>query len=164
MRMYAWWWVPLILAPNLLLPSYWTTATAIGLTGTFFTNWVAASFANNAIARARDLGLTTVPSRQRISGLAMFTVWTPSMLFYALFVWPIAILINKHYLHDVAYYMTAVAGVNIGLFYLVKCGLNGAEVRGGLVRACLAAERVRYLSKPDHERVEGRRVAPSSLK
>jgi hypothetical protein len=36
-----------------------------------------------------------------------------------------------------------VAAVNVGLFYLVKCGRHGAEVRGGLTRAFLATERVR---------------------
>ena len=47
--------------------------------------------------------------------------------------------------------MSAVAAVNVGLFYLVKCGRHGAEVRGGLTRAFLAAERVRRVAEAPAE-------------
>jgi hypothetical protein len=41
-------------------------------------------------------------------------------------------LIDSGRLQDVYfYYMSAVAAVNVGLFYLVKCGRHGAEVRSG---------------------------------
>src|SRR4029453_9628675 len=55
-------------------------------------------------------------------------------------------LIGGGRLQDVYFYMSAVAAVNVGLFYLVKCGRHGAEVRGGLIRAFLAAERVRRVA------------------
>ena len=56
-------------------------------------------------------------------------------------------LIDSGRLQDVYFYMSAVAAVNVGLFYLVKCGRHGAEVRGGLTRAVLAAERVRRVAE-----------------
>ena len=69
------------------------------------------------------------------------------MGFYVVFVWVCALLIDSGRLEDVYFYMSAVAAVNIGLFYLVKCGRHGAEVRGGLTRAFLAAERVRWIAE-----------------
>ena len=56
-------------------------------------------------------------------------------------------LIDSGRLQDVYFYMSAMAAVNVGLFYLVKCGRHGAEVRGGLTRAFLAAERVRRVAE-----------------
>ena len=41
-------------------------------------------------------------------------------------------LIDSGRLQDVYFCMSGVAAVNVGLFYLVKCGRHGAEVRGGL--------------------------------
>jgi hypothetical protein len=112
-------------------------------------------FARKAIEEARSdrFKLTTVPSG-KIPGLESFYVWTPSMGFYVVFVWVCALLINSRRLHDVYFYMSAVAAVNIGLFYLVKCGRHGAEVRGGLTRAFLAAERVRRVAEAPQEVVD----------
>ena len=40
-------------------------------------------------------------------------------------------LIDSGRLQDVYFYMSAVAAVNVGLFYLVKCGRHGAESAAG---------------------------------
>jgi hypothetical protein len=94
------------------------------------------------------MDLTTVP-RQRIPGLEMFRLWAPSMFVYMLIVWPCAILIDRGVLQDVSVYAALVALVNVGLFHLVKCGIHGATVRGGLVRAFLAAERIKLVAKAE---------------
>jgi serine/threonine protein kinase len=157
MRWYTFNWAVLVAFANLVHPAYWTVCTAIGLTTSFLTNWTCRRFARTSIseARSRTVGLTTVP-RGKIPGLEAFYVWTPSMGFYLVFVWVCAWLIDNGYLRDVYFYMSAVAAVNIGLFYLVKCGRHGAMVRGGLTRAFFAAERVRRLA----ERPAGAGPAP----
>lgn len=148
MRWYTFNWAILIAFANLVNPRYWTICTAIGLTTSFLTNWTCRRFARKAIEEARSdrFKLTTVPDG-KIPGLEGFYVWTPSMGFYVAFVWICALLIDSGRLHDVYFYVAAVASVNIGLFYLVKCGRHGAEVRGGLTRAFLAAERVRRVAE-----------------
>jgi hypothetical protein len=105
-------------------------------------------FARKSIdeARSGEFKLTTVPSG-KIPGLESFYVWTPSMGFYVVFVWVCALLIDSGRLRDVCFYMPVVAPLNIGLFYQVKRGRHGAEVRSGLTRAFLAAERVRRLAE-----------------
>jgi serine/threonine protein kinase len=148
MRWYTFNWAVLVAVANLVHPRYWTICTAIGLTTSFLTNWACRRFARASIAEARspEFRLTTVP-RGKIPGLESFYVWTPSMGFYLVFVWICAWLIDSGQLRDVYFYMSAVAAVNIGLFYFVKCGRHGPEVRGGLTRAFLAAERVRRLAE-----------------
>ncbi len=147
MRLQTFWWVFLILASN-LAPRWWPIGTAIGMTGVFLMNWACSAFCKHAIEQARqnETRLSTVPDRHRqVTGLAMFYDWTPSMLFYALFVWPTAVLIYTRVLKDELVYAAGVFVVNVGLFYIVKCSKNGAAVRGGLARAFLAAERLRHL-------------------
>jgi hypothetical protein len=63
------------------------------------------------------------------------------------FIWVCALLIDSRRLRDVCLYMSVVAAVDIGLFYLVERGRHGAEVRGGFTHAFLAAERVRWLAE-----------------
>jgi hypothetical protein len=147
MRLQTFWWVFLILVSN-LAPRWWPIGTAIGMTGVFLMNWACSAFCKHAIEQARqnETRLSTVPDRHRqVTGLAMFYDWTPSMLFYALFVWPTAVLIYTTVLKDELVYAAGVFVVNVGLFYIVKCSKNGAAVRGGLARAFLAAERLRHL-------------------
>jgi glycerophosphoryl diester phosphodiesterase len=50
------------------------------------------------------------------------------MGFYVVFVWVCALLIDSGRLRDVCFYLSAVAAVNLGLFYLVKFGRHGALV------------------------------------
>ena len=45
-------------------------------------------------------------------------------------------------------YATLVALVNVGLFYLIKTGANVLDIRTGLNRCFLAAERLRYEKDP----------------
>jgi hypothetical protein len=148
MRLFSFWGPVLILIPVLFHQKYWTWDTAIGLSTVFLGNLVVFTYANSAIQRARDMDLTTVP-RQRIPGLEMFRQWAPSMFVYLLIVWPCAILIDGGVLKDVYVYAALVALVNVGLFYFFKCGIHGATVRGGLVRAFLAAERVELLARAE---------------
>jgi hypothetical protein len=114
----------------------------------FLTNWACRRFARKSIdeVRSGEFKLTTVPSG-KIPGLESCYVWTPSMGFFVVFVWVCALLIDSGRLRDVCFYMSVVAAVDIGLFYLVKRGRHGAEVRGGLTRAFFAAERVRRLAE-----------------
>jgi hypothetical protein len=65
-------------------------------------------------------------------GLEGFDVWTPSMGFYVVFAGVCALLIDSGRLQDVYFCMSGVAAVNVGLFYLVKCGRHGAESAAGL--------------------------------
>jgi hypothetical protein len=149
MRLQTFWWVVLILASN-FEPRWWPIGTAIGMTGVFFMNWACSAFSKRAISQARQrrTRLSTVPDlHHEITGLAKFYDWTPSMLFYALFVWPTAVLIYAGILKDELVYAAGVVIVNIGLFYIVKCSRNGAAVRSGLARAFLAAERLRHLAR-----------------
>ena len=70
-------------------------------------------------------------------------------------------LIDSGRLQDVYFYMSAVAAVNVGLFSLVKCGRHGAEVRGGLTRAFLAAERVRRVAEAPAGGIDETRPPPA---
>jgi hypothetical protein len=148
MRLQTFWWVLLIFAGNLLEPRWWPICTAIGMTGVFLMNWACSAFSKRAIGQARQspTRLSTVPDEHhKMTGLEMFNDWTPSMLFYTLFVWPTALLIYLDVLKDELVYAAGVVTVNVGLFYYVKCSKNAAAVRSGLARAFLAAERLRYL-------------------
>jgi hypothetical protein len=162
MRWYTFNWAILIAFANLVHPRYWTICTAVGLTTSFLTNWACRRFARKAIEEARSdrFKLTTVPSG-KIPGLEGFYVWTPSMGFYVVFVWVCALLIDSGRFQDVYFYMSAVAAVNVGLFYLVKCGRHGAEVRGGLTRAFLAAERVRRVAEAPAVGIDETRPPPA---
>jgi hypothetical protein len=83
------------------------------------------------------------------------------MGFYVVFVWVCALLIDSGRLQDVYFYVSAVAAVSVGLFYLVKCGRHGAEVRGGLTRAFLAAERVRRVAEAPAGGIDETRPPPA---
>lgn len=145
MRTMAIWSSWLILASNLVQVRWWALATAIGYTGVLLANVTSARFATKYLTMAREYGLSTVPARhQKLTGLDSYRQWGPSMFLYASAVWVFAILIHLGVLKDVYVYATMVAVVNVGLFYIIKTGANALDIRTGLNRCFLAAERLRY--------------------
>lgn len=135
-----------VLPPTLIQRDWWPIFTAIGITVSFLTNWSCLSFARAALRQANDRGLSTVPAR-RVASLEAFADWTPSAGFYAAGCWVIGLFIYVGFVGDVFVYAGAVAAINVVLFYLIKCSGGGAtDVRVGLGRAFLAAERVRLLA------------------
>ena len=146
MRMFSLVAFVLVLVPTLVQRDWWPLCTAIGVFCVFLANWSCLSFAREAVRRARAHGLSTVPGG-RISGLESFGSWTPSAAFYAFATSTIGTMIFLDLVEDVYVYAAAVASINIVLFYVIKCsGSSAADVRVALGRACLAAERVRYVS------------------
>lgn len=137
----------LVLLTTLIQRDWWPICTAIGITCVLLCNASCLVFARVAVRRAREAKLTTVPEG-RISGLDAFSKWTPSAGFYSVACWSIGSLIFFGLVEDVYVYAGAVASINIVLFYIIKCsGSEAEEVRTGLARACLSAERLRYLSE-----------------
>ncbi|MDT3397498.1 hypothetical protein RKE29_12695 [Streptomyces sp. B1866] len=133
-------------APRPSARDWWPIFTGIGISAVFLINLACLAFAQSAIRHARAHGLSTVPSG-RIAGLESFSQWTPSAGFYSAAVWTIGSLITVGLVGDVYVYSGAVTAINVVLFYAMKCsGASAAEVRVALGRACLAAERLRYLS------------------
>lgn len=148
MRLFSWWWVPMVVLPNLGHPDWWPIATAIGLTTSFFLNYAASSFAVSAVRQAADERIATVPSRVTdITGLRMFAQWTPSMAVFAVIVWITGLLVVTDRLHDEIMYAVMLALLNIGIFYALKCTINAPEIRVGLARAFLASERTYVLKR-----------------
>ncbi|TDV56475.1 hypothetical protein [Actinophytocola oryzae] len=145
MRSMAVWSSWLILACNLVQVAWWPLATAIGYTGVLLANVSSARFAVRHLERARASGLSTVPpAHQKIPGLESYRQWGASMFFYAVSVWAFALALYGGLLKDTYVYAFVVVLVNIGLFYIIKTGTNGLEVRAGLNRCFLAAERLRF--------------------
>jgi serine/threonine protein kinase len=136
----------LVLPPTVVQRRWWPIFTAIGILGTFFCNWSCLAFARLAVQRANARHLSTVPTG-RIAGLEGFSDWTPSGAFYAVATWSIGLAIYFGLVRDVYVYAGAVTAINTVLFYIIKCsGTSAADVRVGIGRACLAAERLRYSS------------------
>lgn len=123
---------------------FWPIASAIGQTIIVFCNFIVWSFAARSIKEASNAGISTAGSpTSRIVGLEAFYEWIPSSAFYAAMVWAIGILIYVGVLHDIAVYAVGVAAINLCLFYTIKCGKGGRDIRIGLARGCIAAERLR---------------------
>ncbi|GLZ76977.1 hypothetical protein Afil01_17840 [Actinorhabdospora filicis] len=145
--------VPFVLtvSPTLIDRDWWPICTALGITATFLCNLMCARFAQLALKRALDKGLTTVPravgeeDRSDVYGARAIRGWTSTAAFYAFNCWWIGLLIYFGVLKDVWVYAGAVTLINLVLFYVIRCGLDAPRVRTGLLRACLAAERVRRL-------------------
>jgi hypothetical protein len=136
----------LVLPPTVVQRRWWPIFTAIGILFTFFCNWSCLAFARLAVQRAHARRLSTVPTG-RIAGLEGFSDWTPSGAFYAVATWAIGLSIYFGLVRDVFVYAGAVTAINTVLFYVIKCsGTSAADVRVGIGRACLAAERLRYSS------------------
>lgn len=139
------WPLWLILAVNLVEVRWWPLASAIGYTWMIFSNVLTARYATKHLVIARQRGLSTVPpEHQKNSGLESFRQWGPTLTLYSLVVWVFGILIYEGVLKDVFVYAACVAVVNIGLFYVIKTGTNASDIRAGLNRGFLAAERLRY--------------------
>ncbi|MGH3679363.1 MAG: hypothetical protein ACRDT2_03635, partial [Natronosporangium sp.] len=137
-----------VLPPTLIQRDWWPIFTAVGITVSFLTNWRCLAFARAALRQATERGLSTVPPR-RVASLESFADWAPSQGFYAAGCWVIGLFIYFGFVEDVFVYAGAVAAINVVLFYLIKCsGGSAANVRIGLGRAFLAAERVQLLAGP----------------
>ncbi|MDW5323157.1 hypothetical protein [Plantactinospora sp. KLBMP9567] len=141
-RLFAFWWIMVVLPPNLGHPLWWPICTAIGLSVQLMLNATVSSFANRTVKDARDNGSssTVPPSSREITGLKMFSRWTPSMFVFLLMVWPLAYFIFQGDL-DGRPYALMLGVSNIGIFYVVKCGIDAPAIRSGLARAFLASER-----------------------
>lgn len=150
MRTMAIWSSWLILASNLVQVQWWPLATAIGYTGVLLANVLSARFATKYLTMARNCGLSTVPApHQKVTGLDGYRQWAPSMFFYTITVWVFAIFIYYGILKDVYVYAILVALVNVVLFYIIKTGVNALDIRTGLNKCFLAAERLRYEKEQD---------------
>jgi hypothetical protein len=144
-RIMAPWGSWLILWVNLVDVRAWPIGTAIGYSGVVGSNVLCAVFASRNLARARESRLSTVPpEHQKIIGLDAFRQWGPTVTLYSTTVWIFAYLIVNGTLKDTYVYALSVALVNVGLFYVLKTGINALDVRTGLNRCFLAAERLRY--------------------
>jgi serine/threonine protein kinase len=144
-RVIAVWPAILILTANLVQVRWWPLGTAIGYTGVLVATLLSARYATKYLDLARRQNLSTVPpAHQKVVGLDSYRQWGPSMAFYALTVWLFAIFLYVGVLKDVYVYAVAVILVNVGLFYIIKTGANALDVRAGLNRCFLAAERLRY--------------------
>jgi serine/threonine protein kinase len=153
---------PIIVSVTVIVDGrLWPISTAIGQTIVVFVNLTVWSFAARSIREAANDRISTAGDpNTRIHGLDSFKEWIPSSLFYACVVWVIGSLIYVGVLHDVAVYAVAVASINIFLFYVVKCGIGGRDVRVGLARGCMAAERLRL--KPPEATPSTKRVGKRS--
>lgn len=144
MRMFSLTSFLLVMPPTLVQRRWWPIFTATGILLTFLCNWALLSFARAALRGARAEGLSIVPPG-RTAALDSFADWTPSAAFYTVSTWTIGSLIYLDLVKDVYVYAGAVTAINVVLFYLIKCsGDSAADVRIGLGRAFLAAERLRY--------------------
>jgi serine/threonine protein kinase len=153
----------LVLPPTLVQRRWWPIFTAVGILVCFLTNWTCLWFARSALQQARDRGLSTVP--RRIAGLESFRDWVPSSGFYAAGCWVLGFFVYFGLAKDVYMYAGAVAAINVVLFYMIKCsGDSAAEVRTGLGRALLAAERMRYAAEvaPPRRALPDHPVSPGS--
>jgi serine/threonine protein kinase len=145
--MRIWTFVPffMILTPILVQPQWWLLSSALGMTLVTLSNWLASSFGRVVLAAAREAGLSTVP--QQVSGLSSYSSWIPGNVFYAAFLWIVAILLYFELAQDVMVYIVVVGAVNVVQLYGVKCSIQGSDVRAALGRTCIAAERLKYVLK-----------------
>ncbi|MEU4196318.1 hypothetical protein AB0E69_30730 [Kribbella sp. NPDC026611] len=143
MRLFAIINAALVLSVTFVDARFWPIASALGQTYALVLTVAVVKFSESALAVARTADISTVPDENSdVTGLKEFAAWIPSSLFYSLIVWIIGILIYIGKLQDVELYAATVAAVNLGLFYVIKCGLGGRDIRIALQRAVLAAERV----------------------
>ncbi|WP_157930810.1 protein kinase domain-containing protein [Glycomyces xiaoerkulensis] len=133
-----------IIVPTLVQRDWWPLFSALGVTTVAVVNSTCLMFARDAVGRARREGLSTV-SDGEIATLEKFAPWMPSSWIYSFAVWSIGSLLMVGVLEDELVYAFAVALVNIGVFYITKCGIEAPYVRVGLSRAILAAERIDHL-------------------
>lgn len=143
-RMHAVWSSWLILAANLIQPRWWPIGTAIGYSGVAVCVFFVARFATSSLDEARRHRLSTVPpAHQKVTGMDHVTQWPATIFFYTATVWGFGIAIYVGLLKDTYVYALVVVLVNIGLLYMITCGVRAFDVRIGLNRCTLAAERLR---------------------
>ena len=147
----------LVLLPTLVHSDLWPLATAAGQVTSWLGTWACVAFINQALRQARDARLSTVPlAEEPLTGLKSYSAWVRSGLFYAVTVCVIGALIFFGELQDEWLYACAVAAINLFLFYLIKCGLDAADIRTVTHRAIFAAERLKHLDSPAAKRREHR--------
>lgn len=144
-RMMTIWPLLFILGVNLVEVRWWPLASAMGYTWVIVANLLSTRFAMKYLALARERKLSTVPPKhQKITGLESYRQWVPTITIYSLAVWLLGALLYLGILKDVYVYAAVVALINIGVFFVIKTGMNAPDIRSGLNRCFLAAERLRY--------------------
>ncbi|WP_091028066.1 protein kinase domain-containing protein [Glycomyces harbinensis] len=133
-----------VAVPTLVQRDWWPLFSAIGITTLAVVNATCLMFARATFRSAREEQMSTVPAGE-VSSLEKFAPWVPTSCMYGAFVWTIGTLIMFGVLQDELLYASSVAFVNIGVFYIIKCGTEAPYVRVGLTRAILAAERLDHL-------------------
>jgi len=151
----------MILTPLLVQPKWWLLSSALGMTFVTLSNWLASSFGRAALARAREAGLSTVP--EYVSGLSTYYSWLPGNVFYAAFLWSIGVLLYLDLAQDAMIYVVLVGAVNVIQLYGIKCSIQGPDVRAGLGRACITAERLKYVLSSSINRGEASLAAVGDL-
>jgi serine/threonine protein kinase len=143
--MRIWTVLPIVLIPTALLvqPQWWLLCSAIGMTLVTVSNLLASSFGRTAVSTAREVGLSTVP--ERVSGIDTYLSWMPGNVLWAAFQWGVGILLYAGAIQDTMVYIIVVGVMNMLQLYGIKCGIQGPDVRAGLVRACIVAERLKYV-------------------
>jgi hypothetical protein len=122
---------------------FWPIAAAIGQTSALLGNYFTASFASASLQLASAENLATVPNDSaRVTGLDTWVEWVKSSAFYAVVVWAIGLLIYTQHLEDEWLFALGVTAINVGLFYIIKCGLGGGKMRIAMHRAIFAAGRL----------------------
>lgn len=156
-----------IVVPTLVQRDWWPLFSAIGVTTITIVNAACLLFARDAVRRAREAGLSTV-SGGEIATLEKFASWVPTSGIYGVAVWSIGMLLMLEVLQDELVYASAVGLINIGVFYIIKCGTDAPYVRVGLTRAVLAAERLDHLesekaaARPEPRTEDDDSAAPDS--
>lgn len=139
--------VLLVLPPLLVQPLWWAVFAAAGMTAVTICNWLAASFGQAVIREGRRRQMSTVP--ERITGISSYLSWIPGNVLYAVLLWAIALLLHVGIAHDTMVYVGLIGLVNVVQLYVVKCSIEGPEIRAGLGRACIAAERISRLRQDE---------------
>jgi serine/threonine protein kinase len=143
-RFIAVWSSWLIILANLVEPRWWPLLTAIGYSGTLLSDLALARFANRSLEKARERGFSTVPaSHLKVTGLDLVRSWPSMMGFYLVLVWGFGTLVYLGLLKDTFVYVLVVVLVNMVLLYMIACGTRALNVRIGLARCTIAAERLR---------------------
>ncbi len=143
MRIWTFFPLLMILTPLIFQPKWWLLFSALGMTLVTVSNWLASLFGRVVMARAREAGLSTVP--EHVSGISTFSSWIPGNILWVLSLWSVGILLYTGVARDAMVYVVVVGTVNVLQLYGINCSIQGPGVRAGLVRACVIAERLKYV-------------------
>ncbi|MGH3899247.1 MAG: hypothetical protein ACRDTA_13610 [Pseudonocardiaceae bacterium] len=140
-----WTFLPLlmILTPLLFQPKWWLLSAAVGMTLVTVSNWLASLFGRVVMARAREAGLSTVP--EHVPGISTFSSWIPGNILWAASQWSVGVMLYSGIAQDAMVYIVVVGAVNVLQLYGINCSIQGPGVRAGLGRACVTAERLKYV-------------------